>query len=259
MSVSVVIPYRDTGRGHERHDHLSWILARLRDHFPEWEIVVCSDGRLGDEPWSAATARVRGVQRTNGEVIVLMDADTWVSPENLAQAAEYVASGEHPWVMTHQLILRLSAAQSRLYKATGRVDAFEEWNAPRVLCLMETDSRGRAMAPYRQFAGGVPTVITRELFEACPPDVRFDGWGCEDNAWGWALETLHEGCWRLAGQAFHFYHEPDPWRLLRTDNPNYRGHEYETHTTLARRYLEAKDNVEAMRAIVQEHAGVTTP
>lgn len=255
MTVSVVIPYRDTGRGRERHDHVVWILARLRENFPDWSIIVSSDGRNVGEPWSAATARVRGVRRTAGEVIVLMDADTWVRPPSLVQAVEYVASGEHPWVMTHQQILRLSLPQTQLYKATGRVDPFEEWNAPRVLRLMET-------APYRQFPGGVPTVISRALFEECPPDVRFDGWGCEDNAWGWALETLHEQCWRLEGNALHFWHEPDPWRVIRTQNPHYRSHEFESHSELGRRYMEANGNPEAMRTIVQEHvdlSGVTIP
>src|SRR5690606_25665371 len=73
--------------------------------------------------------------------------------------------------------------------------------------------------PYCQRAGAGPMAIERSLALAIPPDQRFDGWGGEENAWGWALTTLHGEVPRLEGTGYHLWHPPQPRVSRHVGNP----------------------------------------
>lgn len=266
--VSVVIPFRQRTEGDERVRTLQWILDELGRQFPLWEVVVCSDGRHDDDPWSASTARNRGVERARSDVLVLLDADTWERPTRLARAARMVALAVHanlrlsdlpseqassmwPWVQPHTQILRLGEAQTAEYMERG----FAPYEVPAGVAV-DAIAAFESM-PYRQFAGGVPTVIARWLYEACPQDPRFNGWGAEDNAWGYALQTLHCDMYRLAGNAVHLWHTPDPVRAQRqagVPRDKLKGADW-SHHELFMRYHQAGCNPLAMQALVNEHVG----
>jgi hypothetical protein len=227
--VSVVIPWRDKGDDMQRVYALRWILTQLRRLFPEWEMVLSGDGRDANAKWwSASTARNRGVAQASGDVIVLLDADTWVRPDKLRRAVDMVERAASwpssywahpttpsntaiawPWVQPHGAIVRLSRHQTLDYFGTCQAD-YEDSGG-----ISLADLRDFEQAPYRQFSGCVPTVITRELYEACPQDPRFEGWVPEDVCWGFALEMLHCRMYRLEGNAVHFYHVPDGIRAQR--------------------------------------------
>lgn len=259
--MSVVIPWRERGIGLERIMSLRWILGKLRTAHPDWELLVSGDGRRSPEPWSASTARNRGVARATADVIVLLDADTW-SPrldDAVAQVRRYVddvccgnVMYAYPWVQPHTQILRLSRSQTVNYMFGSLVEYSDEGGiTPEYLTALES-------MPYRQFAGGVPTVITKHLYELCPQDPRFNGWGAEDNAWGYALQTLHCQMYRLAGDAVHLWHEPDPVRAQRqagVPRDKLQGADW-SHHELFMRYHEANGKPEVMRALVAEHIGV---
>lgn len=264
--VTVVIPWRERHVGLERLMSMRWILSKLRAAHPDWELLVSSDGRQGSQPWSASTARNRGVERATAPVILLLDADTW-SP-NIDRAVDQVTksigvplshfeNGVTPtlagvrwaWVQPHAQILRLSRSQSVAFMAGYEVEYSADGGiTPDYLGALES-------MPYRQFSGGVPTVIRKDLYELCPQDPRFNGWGAEDNAWGYALSTLHCPMYRTAGDAVHLWHEPDPVRAQRqagVPRDKLRGADW-SHHELFMRYHDANGNPTRMRALVDEH------
>ena len=96
--------------------------------------------------------------------------------------------------------------------------------------------------PYPGMVGGGIMVIRRDVYEQCPLDPRFLGWGQEDASWGAALTRLH-GLQRGTGDLWHLWHEPEPRMSFTRGNP--------ASVALAMRYLSAKNATE-IRAIIGE-------
>lgn len=70
--------------------------------------------------------------------------------------------------------------------------------------------------------------------------------GQEDESWGTALETLHGPPWRPIDHAplWHLFHPPQQRASRRWGSLE--------HRALYRRYQQAKDDPEAMRALLAE-------
>jgi len=56
--------------------------------------------------------------------------------------------------------------------------------------------------------GGGCTVVRRDVYESCPLDPRFKGWGQEDAAWGVALTAMYGPPWRSVEPLWHLWHAP---------------------------------------------------
>lgn len=224
--VSIVVPFRPDCPYRER----AWVFleARWRSAFPDAQIVVACDG---EGPWRKGTAVRRGLELATGDIVAIVDADVWC--ERAAQAVELVRVGA-PWAMPFKRLIRLTE------KATYEVLAGGD--------LAEIGKRRRSWAerPYTQHAAGGIVVLRREVALAIPIDPRFAGWGQEDEAWRFALETLAGQRARLEATLFHLWHEPAP-RLSRAVGSR-------ANVDLRRRYAEARGRREDMRRILDEIA-----
>jgi hypothetical protein len=223
--VSVVIPYTsdDPARQAARRYVLGWYAAR----HPGWEIIE------GDCPgdWSKGAALADAVARASHDVLVVADADSVVPADVLAQAVRVIAAGAR-WVMPHRTVFRLA----------------EEHTAA-VYAGAEPQRSDTCRAPYTGVTGGGITVLTRGTWQAVGGiDPRFVGWGGEDMAFGWALETLCGPGVHLAGPLFHLWHKHEAKGDRRRGCPQ--------SEALAGRYRVARNKPDAMRALIAEHAGV---
>lgn len=188
MSVAVIIPWR-AGCPY-RSDALEHVLefyrTRRRSH---WELVIGEHTAAGE--WCKAIAVTNALETTAADMLVVADAD--VICDGIELAVEHCQT----WAVPHRFLHRLDEqATAELYE-TGEPGA------------------GRTEKPYTGHAGGGIVVIRRDVYESCPLDPRFVGWGQEDDAWAHALTTMFRVPWRGTADMFHLWHPPQE-RLSRT-------------------------------------------
>jgi len=223
VGVSVVIPYAsdDPARQAARRYVLDWYAG----HHPGWEVI--EGDCLGD--WSKGAALAEAVGRASHDILVVADADSVVPADVLAQAVRVIGAGAR-WVMPHRTVFRLSEAHTAAVYAGA-----------------EPQRRDTCRAPYTGVTGGGITVLTRDAWRTVGGiDPRFVGWGGEDMAFGWALETLCGLGVHLTGPLFHLWHRHEAKGDRRRGCPE--------SEALAGRYRAARNRPDLMRALVAEHA-----
>jgi hypothetical protein len=218
MSVCVLIPWRTSDCPY-RTRALAWVLARHAEN--GWPVVI---GHHDDGPWVKALAVSDALAQTNAETLVVADADVWA--DGLTEAVERVQDGTH-WAVPHRGVHRLTERATGVLTATGERDV--------------TDLAERA---YLGVEGGGALVIQRNVYEACPIDPRFAGWGSEDEAHSMALRALYGPPHRSKQPLVHLWHPPQERATRRRGSLE--------SWDLRKRYARAKDNPDAMRALIEE-------
>lgn len=225
MNVSVVVPFRSSCAHRERV--WRWLRARWEAAFPSWEVVEASDGDGG--AWSKGIAVARAVERAEGEVLVVVDADVWCPA--IAAAVDAIEAGA-TWAVPHRYVARLTE------RATTRVLEGE-------LELEAAALAHRNVFPpkYSGMIGGGAVVLRRDAYLEAPIDPRFLGWGCEDHAWGIALSALFGRPVRpREGNLVHLWHPPATERVRNQIDPE--------NEALRLRYQAARGSAAAMRAVI---------
>ena len=214
MDGSVVVPWR-AGCEH-RLAALVWLRPRL----PLPVVLGSVDG-----DWCKAEAVAAGVRQVpDTDVLVVHDADVWC--DGLDAAVDAVASGVAAWAVPHRRVCRLDEVSTAAVLAGGPL------------------AGTFAQRPYLGHAGGGIVVLRRDVWESCPLDPRFVGWGQEDDSWALALRCLHGEPWRGTDDLWHLWHPPQP-RASRV-----RGSD--ESWSLHRRYVRARRDRELMVALVGE-------
>jgi REP element-mobilizing transposase RayT len=218
--VSVLIPY--TSDDEHRQAARSHVFDWYARHFPAWEII---EGHA-DGDWSKGAALADAARRASHDLLVIADADCIIEAPVLHEAAQTAAAGAAAWVVPHRRVHRLS-----------------EKHTERVYAGAEPEARDLARPAYTGVAGGGITILTRDAWDTVGGiDPRFIGWGGEDLAFGWALETLVGQCVRLKGRLFHLWHQQEPIGASRRGCPE--------SEALAGRYKDARGNPEQMRQLI---------
>lgn len=220
MTVEVIVPWR-AGCPH-RESAWRWVRARWVE--AGWAMTVAE---LPDGPWVKAHAVNPAAQASAADVVVVADADCW-SPA-VGDAVAMVEAGR-AWAMPH-----------------GRVWRFNEGFTQSVLVGADPAACRPEWAtetPYWGVAGGGIVALRRDVALDVPLDPRFEGWGGEDHAWGFALRTLYGDPWRTEAPLWHLWHPPEPRMTRKVGSMR--------SELLRRRYFSAQGSVEAMRALVDE-------
>lgn len=191
MTTAVVVPL-DTETARFRGERgAAWFYVRARLRAQSGPVV--SHATVGD--W--CKARSVGLALDDSpdvDVLVVHDADVLVAPAALRRALDAIDRGA-AWAVPHDQVRRLTRASTEDLMERGPYQA----------------GGHRLDRPaYRGVAGGGIVVIRRDVYDQCPLDPRFCGWGSEDEAWGWALETLHGQPWRGNAPLTHLWHGPQP-------------------------------------------------
>lgn len=218
MHVLVAVPWR--GGCHHRAAALAWVSDRWGQHGHHPVL-----GQIADGPWVKAHAVAAATRGCGCDVLVVADADVW--SDGIPDAIDAVREGA-AWAVPHHLLHRLDEAATRQVLA-GR---------------HPKETTGRTERPYAGRAGGGVVVLRREVWEDCPLDPRFAGWGHEDEAWALALRCLYGPAVRFEHPMWHLWHPPQP-RIN-------RGVGSAESERLYRRYAKAQRNPSLMRALVEE-------
>jgi len=173
VTVSILIPFRDPENG-RRTVVLQWLLKKWAVEYPEAEVIV--EGDDGKNPFCKSMAVNRAVCRATGDILVITDADVWLQPNVIREAA----TRGQAWVTKRQKI-GLSKADT---DALLRIDPLR-WRG------VATDQERERAEWHSRLKTSPPIMFTRVTYTAVNGmDERFRGWGGEDRAFGLALETI---------------------------------------------------------------------
>lgn len=222
--ISVLIPYQPDGG--PRDEAFRYVKEFYRRLLPGAE--VCVGDLMEHERFSRSKAINKAAALANGDRFIIADGDLIYDPEMMKEAVRGLE--DHEWIIPFTSITRLTLnnSQSILRAAIG-------WPLQIELETLPHDAR--------LFVGGL-NLVTRNAFEAVGGyDERFVGWGGEDEAFAYSLDTIIGKHIRLEGNLLHFWH---PF-VGPEGNPN-----YESNYALYHRYKAALGKPEEMTRLIQE-------
>lgn len=236
MKVEVIIPVDRETRSLVGDTHRARAYNYVVRHLSPLDMTLTAGVVSGE--WCKATAISNGLelQREHGDVLVIHDADVIVQLRAIEVAVAAVREERADWAIPHRLVHRLDETTTDVVLKTG---------------LIPKTTRQLVRWPYVGMTGGGIVVLRRGVYESCPLDRRFIGWGSEDQSWGYALETLHGAPWRGEADLYHLWHphaEPGAQRSPRFESERLR-----------RAYRAYRDRPDAMRALVDGAREVASP
>lgn len=187
--ISVLFPYR--GDDGPRDRLFGYVLNWWKHYFPEAEICV---GRNFEHPFNRGAARNEAFDQSNGEVVIVADADTVPTAQGVRDAIAEVVSTKcwsFPYAKDRYYNLTEAATQNVLQLHVG-----EQPSEP---------VEGQYDHKITSWAGCL--VLPREAWERVEGyDTRFKGWGYEDNAFYLKLDSLWGPHRRQDSYCCHLWH-----------------------------------------------------
>lgn len=224
MNVTVAVPFRHAGCKY-RFESFRFLSDMLTEWLPDAEFIMVDSG---SEVFDRSRSRNLAVERAENDIVVLHDADTFATRENLLAAIEE-ARTHNGLVLPYNYYGGLSKESSARVLA-DKVKYPPEKEKPEEVNL--------------ESIGGI-WVLRKELWwNAGGMDERFRGWGYEDNAFFAASETMNAPVKRMKGSIFHLWHPRAPG-FTRTP-------EYFFNQKLYQRYRDAQGDRVAMSKILRE-------
>lgn len=221
--VSILIPYApDLG---PRDAALKWVLKYYERCMPEVEICI---GQSSSDLFNRSQAINQAAQQATRNVFVLVDGDTVYDPSLIVESLPLLE--QYGWVIPFHWSYDISEESSRVV-----LQSEPGW--PLEVEVKESDCRDFSGAP-----GGRIAIVTRKNFETVRGmDERFLGWGWEDLALAWSLDTMCGHHIRLDRYIYHL------WHSSAGPNPNWdKNHQLFDH------YHKAGGNVQAMLQVIKE-------
>lgn len=184
MRQQVVLPWRDAGCSYRRH-HFEFLV----EHYSKEFDVIIADNE-GD--FNRSAARNVGVQKTENEVAVIIDADNYI-PHNQIHEAVKFASRADRLVKPFQFFGYLTEESTALF--------YEFVDNP------ITDFEPTYIdPPINDFTGGA-YVMKKSLWQYLGGmDEGFIGWGAEDDAFHLLCKKKGVRVRYVEGNDYHLYH-----------------------------------------------------
>jgi predicted glycosyltransferase involved in capsule biosynthesis len=229
--MSLLIPFRDTG---DRKQQLEWLQKRWEKLFPEAEIIICEDD--GKDPFSKTIAVNNAYKKANSDILAIVDADVWVEPKILIEAAEHIRKNPNSWVQPCNTVYRINKEK------TFNIVEFTP-DVPFPIIKEEDTERITGVV-------GLVAVFSREQFEYCGGmDERFRGWGWEDTAWNTMLNILFSKAESWDNIVYHLWH---PRGKNLNGRPTWKG-QTKRNNYIGKEYSLAKNSKTLMLKIAQEN------
>ncbi|MDP4272626.1 MAG: galactosyltransferase-related protein, partial [Bacteroidota bacterium] len=183
-------------------------------------------GKDDSEPFCKSRALNQAARQANGNVFIIADADVMYDPGLIDRVLELIL--DHPWIIPFYPGIRLTRKATERILQEG-ITSFSEINAGDI-------------EEYENHAGCFINAMTRECFETIQGmDERFQGWGGEDGALVYSLDTMFGPHYRMNETIYHLWH---PRPVL---DDTY----YQPNMNLLIRYRDANGNRTAMSEILR--------
>lgn len=256
--ISIIIPFRKSKKYSRQTENFKWLKQYWRKQLPGAQIVVGTD-RAEHLSFSKSAAVNDGVSRANGDVLVIVDADGYISVDAVLYCAKEIRrareEGHRLWYVPYRQFYRLTEQASDRVLESSPSDPYLFPTPPNP---EDIQSRLGSGAGRGHWYGALIQIVPREAFyEVGGWDERFRGWGGEDHSIMRATDTLY---WRhktLPGQVLHLWHpmfsdegtgDWFAWSKRLWDDQEKAGNNFK----LAGRYSRANGDRRRMRALVDE-------
>lgn len=210
--ISLLVPFK--GDGGVRSRNWEWLKRYWSDELPEAELVI---GRDSGTPFCKTAAVNDAASRAHGDVFVILDADCYITGEQVQDAADAIRAArkrnERLWLIPYRKLFRLTeqASGDVLRSAPDFPLRFTE--PPPQRCVEGTHASG-----HGHWYAAMIQVMPREAFEFVRGmDERFRGWGGEDVSFMFAVDTMWGKHKTLPGQVLHLWHPTisGDWKFTR--------------------------------------------
>ena len=226
-NISILMPYKpDNG---PRDIAFNWVKKYYEVAMPEAELCI---GTSSGDLFNIAKAVNKAAENATREIFVLVGGDVIYDPGIIDEAVKLL--DKYPSVIPFRGVINLSEDMTNRLLGTE-----PKWPLNTKIDDYNIDNF------YERF-GGKMMVMRRETFIAAGGyDERFVGWGGEDDAFIYALETLCGPFIKLDNQVIHLWHPTMEWR---TDSSTH------ANRNLFFRYKKASRNKKAMLKLINERS-----
>ena len=184
MRQQIVLPWRDAGCSYRKH-HFDFLVEY---YSKEFDVIIADN----DGEFNRSAARNVGVEKTENEVAVIIDADNYIPYEQIYNAVR-VASRSDRLVKPFQNFGYLTEESTALF--------YEFLNNP-VVDFEPT----YIDPPITDFTGGA-YVMKKSLWKYVGGmDEGFIGWGAEDDAFHLLCKKHRIPIRYVEGYDYHLYH-----------------------------------------------------
>jgi predicted glycosyltransferase involved in capsule biosynthesis len=220
FEISVLIPYKpDHG---PRDEAFRWVSVFYQKYMPFAEVCL---GHSNSTLFSRAQAINDAAQKAKADLFLIADNDIFYDPNLILEAKAKLKN--HAWII---LYTRVQNIQEECTKKLLQTDP--AW--PLVMPV-------QSIVRYPGSKGGL-TLIPRKHFEAVNGfDERFVGWGGEDDAFAYSVDTICGQHHRLDKEIYHLWHP----NSKKYGNPN-----YENNYKLFLSYSRAKGKLKEMEQLI---------
>ena len=242
--ISLLVPFRTDHA--ERERNWRWLEAYWRAQMPEAEIIMGTDDH---RPFCKTHAVNDAFSRASGDVIVMLDADCYISAATIRECARLIrearAWGKPLWYLPYRRFYRLTEEASLRLLATDPAHPKAFPDPP-----LDSELESHGGISFGHWYGALIQVMPREAFEAAGGmDERFRGWGGEDVSFMHAVDTLYGRHKTFNGPVYHVHHPTikGTWAMTRQwagqDKP-------EMNDALSSKYEDAVGDKEMMRQLI---------
>ena len=224
-NVSILIPYKSDNGPRESAFH--WVKKYYQTVLPKAELCI---GDSPGNPFNRSQAINNAAKLATRPIFIIADCDLVYSPSILENSIKFI--DQYTWIIPFQQILNLSS------KNTERL-LMSESNWPFHVTINDYHIDNSYPA-----VGGLNVLRRKDFIKVGGFDERFVGWGGEDDAFAYAMNTLCGPFIRLDEDIYHLWHP----RVGAEGNPNYQAN-YDLYT----RYQQAETDVAAMQRLVKRN------
>lgn len=210
--ISLLVPFRTDHA--ERERNWRWLKKYWEHELPLAELI---EGTNEDTPFCKTSAVNRAFEKSHGDVIVILDADCYISGEVILEAARRIREARlrnRPlWFIPYRRFYRLTELSSLILLDTPPDNPLR-FRDPPPPGSVETP----ASKSYGHWYGALIQAMPREAFILVGGmDERFRGWGGEDISMMYKVDTLYGRHKTLNVPTFHIHHPtiPGHWKQSR--------------------------------------------
>lgn len=191
MKLSIVVPWFNS-QCEWRQKSFAWLLSRYAGLLGDYELVYGDP----DRNQNRAAARNALVAQTDGDLLLIADADTVFQFDQIVRGVNAIVGSGASWVIPYD--------EERYYNLTADETALV-WRSPTDAGVPEPSDPRQWDHKITSWAGLL--LVPRAAFDAVGGyDERFQGWGFEDNAFRAALDRIVGPFTRTSGYALHLWH-----------------------------------------------------